>query len=618
MDAVSRANISNDVSNSTQDELEQRIQELEATLEQTSKELLQRNWELENQLEAASNSHSQLEQLYSIINSTLQTSRDGIILMDDEGDPILFNSTAATLLNTTQSYIGQADYNALESLMLEKTKNSYLFSEQLNLIRKDPHTDTLCTLELNDGRIVECSSYVREQSGEVIGRVWNFHDITELRRNEEEIRYRAFHDPLTGLPNRTLFTDRITHALSRQQRKPDEVLALLFVDLDGFKYVNDTLGHETGDQLLREVAQRLAHVVREQDTIARHGGDEFLILLEAVQDSQEICQISERILKQLTKVFNGADQEIYISASIGITIAPKDGDTPETLIRNADMAMYQAKSQGRNNFQYFQPEMTEQAKQQLQVQSQLNTALQNQEFCLHFQPKIDLRSGKIIGAEALIRWRQGDKLIMPGDFISIAEQSGLIIPMSEWVIDQVCQHAQKWGEQLSSSFSLSLNLSASHFKQGNITEFVAQSIEKYGIKPSCLELELTESVVLENPNNSIEQLFALRQLGVKLSIDDFGTGYSSFNYLKNLPIHILKIDKSFIEDIDVLTRDLALVNSIVEIAHILGLEVVAEGVETVQMVQLLKETGCDMAQGYHYSKPLPAMDFLEFVGNYSA
>jgi len=596
-------------------ELEQQLLQAQQSLQQTADTLQQRNEELKQQLEAAATSHSQQEQLFSLINATLQTAKDGIILMDEDDSPILFNQRAAEFLDTSQGFIGCADSSDLLELLQNNSYNAEVFEQQLAAIQIQASASTSGTLELLNGVVLEVYSQARMHDDEVIGRVWNFHDITELRNNEREIRYRAFHDPLTELPNRHLFSDRILTALSRQQRT-SAMLALLFIDLDGFKYVNDSLGHEVGDLILQEVAKRLKIVVREQDTVARHGGDEFLVLLENVANRAQLSEVAERILHTLSQPFSSNGQDIFMSASIGVSLAPQDGVEPEFLIRNADMAMYQAKKEGRNNYQFFRPYMMEHSSRQLLLQSQLSQALQNNEFRLYYQPKICLETGIIVGAEALIRWQKdnGD-IIAPGEFIETAEQCGLIIPISEWVLQAACTQLQQWSNLVAENFVLSINLSAIHFKQKSIVSDIMSSLEQHNIAPHNFELELTESIVIDNPAKSIATLNELRDSGIKLSIDDFGTGYSSFNYLKELPITAIKIDKSFIENIDVFFRDLALVKSIIDIAHILELEVVAEGIETTKMQNLLKQANCDTAQGYLYSRPVPPEQFSELLSN---
>lgn len=586
---------------------------LDRSLQLTSQELNDRYQEIELRLEQKAEAHSELEHLLSIIDSTMEASLDGIILVDETGAPRMFNQRAADLLCTTKEYIKHSTPEKMTELVEQVSFNAEDFKQQLRSLKRQPQQNTYCTLNMKNGSIVEIHSQPRILNGVVAGRVWNVHDITQLRKNEQEIRYRAYHDSLTDLPNRTLFQERIENALSRNKTSSDK-LALLFIDLDGFKYVNDTLGHEVGDKVLIQVAKRLNRVIGENDTLARHGGDEFLLMLESLKSIEKTIDIAKSILSVVSDVFHLDNQEIYISASIGITIAPKDGETPDELIRKADMAMYYAKAQGRNNYQFFKDSIADNSIRQLSIKSQLNHALQKNQFLLYYQPKIDLKTGRICGAEALIRWRKEDgSIVPPGVFMEVAEQSGLIIPMSEWVFQEACKQLAQWLPFLDKDFILSVNLSAQHFKKKRLVDFVIATLVHHKIPFAQFELELTESVVMDDPQNSISKLKTLRDMGINLSIDDFGTGYSSFNYLKDLPINIIKIDRSFIMNIEKSKKDLSLVESIINIAHILGLNVVAEGIESAESGELLRDIKCDIAQGYFYDKPLPADEFGRYL-----
>lgn len=586
---------------------------LDRSLQLTSKELNERYRELELRLEQKEQSHSQLEQLLSIIDSTLEASLDGIVLVDRQGISRMFNQRAADLLCTTKDYIRDGNPAKMRELVERVASNPEDFVGQLDLLSQNPMASTCCTLEMHNGLIVEIHSQARIHNGKVAGRVWNLHDITELRKNQQVIHHRAYHDVLTDLPNRILFQERIEKALSRYDKSKGRI-ALFFIDLDGFKLVNDTLGHELGDKILIQVANRLRQVIGKHDVLARHGGDEFLLMLENVKEIEHTITVAKAILSNLSDVFHLDDRDIYISASIGITMAPKDGTKPEELIRKADMAMYHAKAQGKNNFEFFKESIADDSMRHLLLKSELNQAIQKKEFVLFYQPKFNLKTGKICGAEALIRWQKSDgRIAAPGEFIEVAEQSGLIIPISEWVFHQACEQLAQWLPNLDDDFVLSVNLSAKHFRKSKLVEFVLAALVHYQIPFHRFELEITESVVMENPENSIAKLSTLRNMGINLSIDDFGTGYSSFNYLKDLPINIIKIDRSFVMNIEESSKDLSLVESIVNIAHILDLKVVAEGIESAKSGDLLRDVQCDYAQGYHYDKPLPADDFAKYL-----
>lgn len=575
--------------------------------------LLQTQQSLQQQRQAAATTHAEQEQFFSIINAMLQTSNDGIIVMNSSDTSILFNQLAAEYLDVSDSFIANTNSSGLLKQLLSQAKKAGKLECQFIATQEKKSTRSHETLELHNGTILEVRYHVHKSDKRTIGRVWHFHDITQLRKNESEIQHRAFHDPLTELPNRHLFSDRILTALSRQQRS-DNLLALLFIDLDGFKYINDSLGHEVGDSILQGVAKRLHGAVRDQDTIARHGGDEFLVLLENVTDQTQLCKVADRILQALSRPFITSTQEICMSASIGISLAPQDGVEPDFLIRNADLAMYKAKDAGRNNYQFFHTDMVQDSSRIMLLQSQISLALQKKEFRLFYQPKICLATGRIKGAEALIRWQKKcGEMVAPAEFIEVAEQCGLIIPISEWVLETACAQLQQWQSITDDDFVLSINLSSIHFRQENIVSDIISCLKKFDISAHNFELELTESIVINNPEKSISTLNELRDAGIQLSIDDFGTGYSSFNYLKELPITAIKIDKSFIENIDVFSRDLALVKSIIDIAHTLELEVVAEGIETEKMQELLLQSNCDTAQGYLYSRPVPPEAFIPLL-----
>lgn len=595
-----------------------KLEELQQELAAAATLQLAQYEELRAQLAGKEQTHREMEQFMSLLNATLESSRDGVLLQDEDGEAIIFNPTAAHLLQTTPDVLGSASLGDLIDVICRSLVNQDEVRPQLLEVCADSGRNLSCVLEYESGEIVDCHTHPRCESNRVVGRVWSFRDITELVMSERDARHRAFHDPLTGLPNRTLFSDRLEHALlSRKRREEANHHTLFFIDLDGFKYVNDTLGHAVGDRLLQEVAARLRDSVREGDTIARHGGDEFLVLLEGTRDIREISAIANRVLSQLKRPFTESGQDIYISASIGITIGPEDGDEPSLLIRNADMAMYEAKRSGRNNFQFFLPEMMEHSRRQLNLHNNLSRAIRKREFSLFYQPKISLADGSIVSAEALIRWQQGERFIPPVEFIAAAEVSGLIVPISEWVLDTACRQLQAWSEGELAKLSLSINISAYHFRMDGFVDAFVNAVNRYGIEPSRLEIEITESALMHNLAEGIQKLRTLRELGLRVSIDDFGTGYSSFSYLKTLPVNAIKIDRSFVRDLLDSPKDAALVSSMISIAHTLDLEVVAEGVETGEMAALLAQQQCDLVQGYFYSRPVAAAEFEAFCRSFA-
>ncbi|MBC7996175.1 MAG: EAL domain-containing protein [Rhizobacter sp.] len=435
-------------------------------------------------------------------------------------------------------------------------------------------------------------------------------EIAERRIADQRVTHMAHHDVLTGLPNRTLLTDRVDQAIARAHRSGKKV-AVLFLDLDRFKNVNDSLGHSVGDQLLQAVAKRLTACLREEDTAARLGGDEFIVSLPDVADSAEAAYVAARILAELAKPFSVLGHQLPAEASIGIALCPDDGDSAHTLMRNADTAMYHAKESGRANYQFFSAHMNERVSRRLTTETNLRRALEHGEFTLHYQPLIELASGRIDGAEALVRWPQPDqRLVAPGEFIPVAEETGLIVPLGEWVLREACRQAQAW-QALQPGLRIAVNLSARQFRQKNLVSMIEQALGDTGLAPHLLELELTEGMLMHHADETVRTLSQLDEMGVRLAIDDFGTGYSSLSYLKRFPIHTLKIDRSFMQDLSSGSDDAAIVTAIIALARSLNLQVTAEGVETDAQVVALRKLSCDLAQGFHFARPMPAAEFAQ-------
>ncbi|MET0963632.1 MAG: EAL domain-containing protein [Noviherbaspirillum sp.] len=428
-------------------------------------------------------------------------------------------------------------------------------------------------------------------------------DITDRKQSEEKIRHMAFHDSLTGLPNRALLQDRLNQAIAHASRQGHSFW-VVFIDLDRFKFVNDSLGHEAGDMHLRTISARLQSILRQHDSVARLGGDEFVVVLPDIPKGSLSSSMFQRILNTVAEPASLLGQEVVISCSIGAASYPIDGATGELLIERADVAMYRAKRSGGNNFQFYAPAMNEGASERLNIESGLRRALRNAEFVLHYQPQVDLRSGEIVGMEALVRWQHPEQgLIAPARFITIAEQSGLIVPIGMWVLKTACAQNQAWQMQGYPPMRIAVNLSARQFNEPDLVNAIAMILEETGLPASCLDIELTESMVMTDIDRAIEVLHALRALGVKLSIDDFGTGYSSLSYLKQFPIDMLKIDQSFVRQISSNCNDAAIPNAIISMAHSLGIRVIAEGVETDTQCEILAQNLCDEIQGYLFSAP---------------
>jgi diguanylate cyclase (GGDEF)-like protein/PAS domain S-box-containing protein len=433
-------------------------------------------------------------------------------------------------------------------------------------------------------------------------------EIAERRELEEQLTHQAFHDPLTGLPNRALFFDRLELALERARRRDVEV-AVLFMDLDDFKVINDSLGHEVGDQVLLAVVERLENCMLAEETLARFGGDEFTVLLEDVSGPSDAARVAERIGGALRAPFVLRGRERFVTTSVGISFGGRGGERPGDLLRNADLAMYQAKARGRNRHAVFEPVMGERALQRLELEGALRRALERKEFRLHYQPKVSLESGEIVAMEALIRWEHpAQGLVFPAQFVPVAEEIDLIAPIGRWVLEEACRQARRWHARFPGMppLKVCVNLSAKQFQHCALLEDIGAALRETGLDPSALDLEITESVVMEDAPATIATLRDLKGLGVNLAIDDFGMGYSSLSYLKRFPVDFLKVDRSLIQGIGEGPKDEAILSALVTLAHSMGTRTIAEGVETKEQLARLREAGYDFGQGYYFARPLPS------------
>jgi diguanylate cyclase (GGDEF)-like protein/PAS domain S-box-containing protein len=468
-----------------------------------------------------------------------------------------------------------------------------------------------------DGRLFWSDVYiapVRDESGEVNHFVVALYDITATRRYQAELEFQANRDTLTGLANRNLLRDRLTQASAYAERYGHPVW-VLFLNLDRFKFVNDTLGHHAGDQLLKDVALRLRNAVRETDTIARLSADEFVLALSERADEKLAPALVQRIMDAIAQPVVIDGYEFVMGSSVGIAVCPSDGNDPENLLKHASIAMYRAKEIGRNNFQFYTAAMNEKALERLRIEGDLRNALERDEFVLHYQPQVDLHTGRIVGMEALLRWKHPVfGMVQPARFIQLAEEMGLIVPIGLWVVRTACCQSIAWQQIGLGQMRIAVNLSARQFYQQDLVDSIVQILGETGLAPHLLELELTESMMMNDVEQAVDILRSLKAIGVHLSIDDFGTGYSSLSYLKRFPIDLLKIDQSFVRDITVDPDDAAIVLSIISLAHSLRLTVIAEGVETEAQLAYLRRHGCDYMQGYYFSHPLPAEDCGELLG----
>lgn len=464
-----------------------------------------------------------------------------------------------------------------------------------------------------DGQVIwisENARTVRDDAGTLLFYEGTVEAITERKLYEAEIRHQANHDALTGLPNRSMLHKHLRRALqNREQDRSGAMMAVAFVDLDQFKFINDSLGHLVGDDLLKTIARRLVSCVRDTDMVARQGGDEFVLVLQNQSDENRISEVLQRILVAVAQPWANGDREFHITCSIGVSRCPTDGDDVETLLKNADAAMYRAKEMGRNNFQFFAGWMDAQASKRLDLLVSLRRAVERQEFTLYYQPKISMADGRLIGAEALIRWNTSSQgMIAPDSFIPLAEETGLIAPIGEWVLRTACSQNKAWQDAGLPPVCVAVNLSPRQLDR-NLPELVSQVLSESGLSPSWLELEITENVVMKDAGKTVATLNALKRLGVQISVDDFGTGYSSLSYLRRFPVDALKIDKSFVRDIARDSDSAAIVKAVISLGHILNLRVIAEGVEDQEQYNYLLHNGCDHVQGYLLGKPVSVEEF---------
>ncbi len=547
---------------------------------------------------------AELEQSLALIRSTLESTADGIVVVDMKGNIVDFNQKFIDMWNIPpkmkegKSYKETINYAATQTEMPDK------FIALMNTYDKAIETEKFAEISLRNGRYYEIYSLPHKVRNNIVGRVWNFHDITERKKMQDELIKQATTDKLTGLPNRTLLYDRIEQAIIKSERT-HLMFALLFLDIDRFKLINDNLGHTMGDLFLRAIAKQLSTVVRKSDTICRLGGDEFILLLVDLQTPEQIKIIADKVLAKVATPIEIENHKFSVTTSIGISIYPEDGKTAEDLLKQADTAMYSSKDIGGNAQRFFTKQMAKRSLTRLTMENDLRSALEHGEIVVFYQPYINLNSDKIAGVEALVRWQHPVLgLLPPDEFIPLAEESGLICNLGEQVLLTACKQNKKWQDEGLPHIKVSVNVSNKQLKLLKLDEVVERALNASGLDPKYLELELTESVIMDNTKALIAVINKIKDIGVSLAMDDFGTGYSSLSYLRRFPFDKLKIDKSFVMSSDTNQESAAIVQAIIAMAKGLKMSVTAEGMETLAQKNFLKNNKCLQAQGFLFSKPV--------------
>jgi diguanylate cyclase (GGDEF)-like protein/PAS domain S-box-containing protein len=548
---------------------------------------------------------------------TLNSIGDGVVCTDVSGNITFLNLVAKKMSGwSLQDAAGRPMaqvFRIMDATSRETISNPMEMAIEQNRTLHLPSNRILIRHDGFEIPIEDRVSPIFDREGRTTGAVFVFRDVSAARAIALQMTHSAQHDFLTGLPNRMLVNDRISQAIARAPRHLNKV-AVLYLDLDGFKHVNDSLGHPIGDKLLQSVAKRLVHCVRESDTVSRQGGDEFVVLLSEIEESEAAAATARRMLQAVAEPHSIDQHELHVNASIGVSVFPDDGLDAETLVKKADTAMYQAKETGRRSYQFFKPSMTVRAVERQSIEEGLRRALEQREFALHYQPKIDMNTGAIIGAEALLRWSHPVRgSVSPAQFIPIAEACGLILPIGQWVLREACEQARAWVDAGLPVTTMAVNVSALEFRNESFLQGLLAILGETGLDPRSLELELTESVLMERAESAVFILEALRELGVKVAIDDFGTGYSSLSYLRKFPIDALKIDQSFVRHLGTTGHDSIIVTAVIGMARNLNLRVVAEGVETLEELAFLRAHQCDEAQGYYFSRPVRPSEFATLL-----
>lgn len=549
---------------------------------------------------------------------TLNSIGDAVLSTDISGNVTYLNHAAESLTGWSREEALRRPvaevFQIIDGATRQPARNPMELAVQQN---KTVGLTANCILIRRDGlecAIEDSAAPIHDRRGQVTGAVIVFHDVTAARAMSFRMSHLAQHDSLTDLPNRLLLNDRLTRAIASARRNGNR-LAVLFVDLDRFKDINDSLGHAIGDKLLQSVAERLVARVRNSDTVSRPGGDEFVVLLSELEHPEDAAVCAKKMLTALTAPHRIAQHDVHVTVSIGVSTYPEDGQDAETLVKSADTAMYQAKENGRNNYEFFRQDMNIRAVERQSLEGSLSRALERHEFVLHYQPKINLEKGAITGAEALIRWLHLDRgLIPPAQFVPIAEDTGLLLPIGQWVLHEACRQARAWLDAGLRPVPVAVNISAVEFRDKGFLEGVRAILKDTRLEPRYLELELTESVLMQHAESTASVLQALKAMGVQLAVDDFGTGYSSLSYLRRFPIDTLKVDRSFVRQITADADDAIIASAVISMGKSLKLRVVAEGVETREQLAFLQDQRCDEGQGYYFSRPVVAEQFAKLLG----
>lgn len=581
---------------------------------------LTRKWLIAKDTQKHTNSLNQLvdertkslKQSFALLRATIESSSDGILVVDLDGKLVDYNRNFIKFLAIPESILKQNNQNDLHQHILNQLKEPEKYQHFVNLQYKKIDDSSIQILRFNNNRVFECYSKPHRVDKKIVGRVWSFHDITEQTDLKEKLEYQATHDVLTNLSNRALLVDRIWQAIAHATRYNTK-FAVFFLDLDRFKFVNDNLSHEIGDHLLCEVAKRLKSVTRAEDTISRLGGDEFVMVF-GIKNEDQANAIATKVTQLFSQPFNILNHMIRITASIGISIYPNDGKTENALMKNADLAMYEAKAQNGNQFIFYTEELNQKSVHQFKIEEELQKALENHEFFLHFQPQFDINNQKILSVEALLRWNHPEKgILYPIQFLAVAENSNLIVPIGEWVLHEACRQLKKWNKMGLPEIKIAVNIATKQLRQHNFPDTLINILKKYDIPPKYIEMEITENVIISSEIQ--ETIRHIKSLGFNIILDDFGTGNSSLNTLKELHIDRLKIDKSFVQNISKSRGDEAIVEAIIAISHSMNFKVIAEGIESQIQIDFLKKKSCDVIQGFLWGEPISTEELESLLKN---